>query len=69
MSNKFISRGKITILKNRKEKSAMKDELASELENLKNQKIVSEKTAQIYLSELRKKMKSAEDVTHQDKPE
>ena len=47
----------------------MKDELESELENLKNQKIVSEKTAQIYLSELRKKMKSAEDVTHQDKPE
>jgi hypothetical protein len=34
----------------------MSDELETELERLKSQKIVSEQTAQIYLSELRKKL-------------
>lgn len=32
----------------------MNEELEAELERLKSEKIVSEKTAQIYLSELRK---------------
>lgn len=36
----------------------MNEELESELENLKKQKVVSEETAMIYLSELRKKLNS-----------
>lgn len=50
----------------------MKDELDDELEILKKQNIVSEETAQIYLSEFRKRLKSDEaapaKINNEDKP-
>ena len=45
----------------------MNNEIESELERLKEQKIVSEKTAQIYLSELRKKLNNPSEETSSDK--